>query len=142
MGKRDRGRGGWSFSIIFVIVSVVVGVGIAVGIPVKVFWDLKSNGAYRQGMDIARKDAAVIEVFGEPVNGGFFVVGTIKGFGYGPRVASLDVSISGPRAHGILYVFGREREDRQWRVTDMSIDIGGKRVLLWDEEHPEKGFHP
>jgi hypothetical protein len=142
MGELDRSHG-WSFNAIIGILGAFLGIGAAVGIPAMVFWSLKSNGAYRQGMDIARKDPAVIELLGSPVEGGFFVIGRTQGFLGGSEMANLRVSISGPRAHGTLYVFGEKPEDGAWRVERMSIDVGRQRVLRWDGSHPEdEGFQP
>ncbi len=113
-----------------------------VGILAIISGSLRSNPAYRMGVELAKTDPAVIELFGSPVREGFFVTGQIKGYLYAGHTANLQTSISGPKAHGTLFIYGTENEDGAWQILDMDIRIGRKPVLTYDTSGQGKGFQP
>jgi hypothetical protein len=125
-----------------IIATIVTCIGVVFGILALIFGILKSHPAYRMGMELVKNDPAVIELFGSPVEDGFWVAGTIRGFRYSGDIANLETSISGSRARGTVGIFGSEVEGGVWRIMSMSIHVGDKLVLVYSGSEPEKGFQP
>ncbi len=124
------------------LVVIVACIGFVFGILALIFFSIKTHPVYRMGMDLVKNDPAVIELFGSPVKDGFFVVGTIRKFRYGGNTANLETSISGPRTHGTVSIFGTEVEDDVWQVKSITIRVDSKMVLTYSGSEPEKGFQP
>ncbi len=122
------------------IVTVVILIGCVCSIPAYIFGSMKFHPVYLMGLELAKNDPAVIELFGSPVKGGFLVVGTEKGYLYSGSIANWESSISGPRAHGRFFVYGTENEEGTWQVKNMSIRVEGKLVLTYDSSG--QGFQP
>ncbi len=101
---------------------------------------LRSNPAYHMGVELAKVDPEVIELFGSPVRDGFFVTGQVRGYLYAGHTANLQTSISGPKAHGTLFIYGTENENGVWQILDMDIKIGRKSVVTYDTSGQGKGF--
>lgn len=101
---------------------------------------LKLDPIYRTGVDLVKNDPAVIELFGSPVKDSLFVIGTTKGYLDGSEVANLQVSISGPRAHGTVYIYGNKNGDGVVCISSISIEIERERVLEYSSLESEKGF--
>ncbi len=140
MGKADH-KSRSRLNAIVGIPLAVLGVVAGVAVVGSTWWSLRSNGAYRQGLEIVRGDAAVQAVFGTPITDGLFVKGRIRGYADGSKVASLTAPIAGPRRQGVLHVLGDRPGDGPWRVTSMTIEVEGKRVLHWDPLRENTGFH-
>jgi hypothetical protein len=80
-------------------------------------------------------------MFGTPIRDGFFVGGEISSSQYCCAAAQLDTSISGPKAHGTISIYGLQQEDGSWEVVDVNIRVGGKRVLTYSNSEASQGFH-
>ncbi len=125
------------------LVVVVACIGSVFLILSLIFGALKAHPVYRMGMDLVKNDPKVVELFGSPVEDGFFVAGTIKEFRSGGDIANLEGSISGPKARGAVFIFGRETDkDGVWQVESIDIDIDGKPVLSYKGSQAENGFYP
>ena len=125
-----------------ILASVVACIGVVFGILALIFGSFKSHPAYRMGMDLAKNDPMVIELFGSPVKDGFFVVGTTKEFRYGNDIANWETSISGPREHGTISIYGNEEDHDVWHIRDMTIRVDGRTVLVYRDDEPGEGFRP
>ncbi len=121
------------------IASIVACIAFVVGILALIFVPLRTNPVYRMGVELAKNDPAVIELLGSPVKDGFFVIGQTHGYFYGDDTANLQGSISGPKRHGLLFVYGQGKGDT-WKILSMSIRVDGKLVLTYDTS--EQGFQP
>lgn len=84
---------------------------------------LKGNGAYELAMQELRSSPEVAEVFGRPLEEGFFPTGSVSTSGRSGS-ADLAIGISGPRAEGTAYVKA-VREHGRWRLTDLTVRIDG-----------------
>ncbi len=124
-----------------IIISIVSCIAVSIGALAIAFGALKANPAYRLGWEITKNDPAVIELFGSPVKDGFWVMGNVRKYLYGNDSANLQTSISGPKAHGMLFIYGRGK-GATWQIQDMDIRIDGKVVLIYYSSQPEKGFQP
>ena len=125
---------------VITIVAIVVCIGFVFVFLAFLIVPLKLNPVYRTGMDVVKNDPAVTELFGSPIKDSFFVIGTTKGFLDGSEVVNLQTSISGPQAHGTVYIFGTRNEDGTCHISSISIEIGRKEVLEYSDFEPEKGF--
>jgi hypothetical protein len=121
---------------------ILICIAVFFGIFAIIFGSLKSHPTYRLGMDLVKNDPAVSELFGSPVKDGFFVIGKTQEFRYGGDVANLETSISGPKAHGKVFIFGTETEDGAWWIQSITIRVDGKIVLTYNGSEPDKGFQP
>jgi hypothetical protein len=131
-----------SLSVTVSAIGVILAcIGFVLGILALVFVPLKTHPVYRMGMDLAKNDPAVIELLGSPVKAGFLVVGTTRGYLHAGGSANLQSRISGPWAHGTIYIYGTRDEGGPWQIDDMSIGVGGEVVLRYRGSEPEKGFH-
>ena len=129
--------------IIAIVVCSVLACIVGVGGPVAlIFGSLKANPAYTMGMDLVKNDPAVIELFGSPVQDGFFVDGSILGYPEG-NTANLQTSISGPKARGMVYIYGTQADKGGlWQIDSVNIRIDDKPVLSYKGSEAEKGFQP
>ena len=124
-----------------IIAFVVICLGSIFGILALIFGSMKANPAYQMGMNMAKNDPAVIELLGSPIKDGFFVGGEIQGSEYCCPTANLETSISGPKAHGTISIYGLGQEGGTWKVEDMTIRIGGKIALTYSRAEAAEGFH-
>ncbi|WP_313929141.1 cytochrome c oxidase assembly factor Coa1 family protein [Pseudoxanthomonas sp.] len=108
------------------------------GIVALVFGALKSSDLYRQAVDRAKADPAVITALGEPIATGWFVQGNISVNG-GSGDADLAIPLDGARADGTLYVVA-EKQAGEWRYETLAVNVdGGERIVLVDEASPTPG---
>ncbi len=124
------------------VMTIVACIGFVFAFLAILIVPLKLNPVYRTGVDLVKNDPAVIERFGSPVKDSLFVIGTTKGFLDGSEVVNLQTSISGPQAHGTVYIYGDRNEDGACHISSISIEIGGEEVLEYSDSEPEKGFQP
>jgi hypothetical protein len=88
---------------------------------------MKSSEPYQQALAIASKDPRVIAALGEPVQPGYFVLGSLSTGGTGR--ASLQIPLSGPRASGKLSVEATAKAGL-WNLDMVVVAIGGQRIVL------------
>lgn len=138
---RSAVRAGAAITIGSMVFSIMLTIGICVIIAAAgagFFLLFRNHAVYTQAVELAKNDPAVIEMFGSPVNDGFFVTGeTSEGTSSGS--ASFSTSISGPKASGQMTIVG-SKEGGQWRVVFITIYVNGERVLFYDSNHSEEGF--
>ncbi len=100
---------------------------------------LKATSAYRLGSELAKNDPAMIELFGSPIEQSFWVMGKAKKYQDGSDSANLQTFISGPKAHGMLYIHGKGK-DNACQMLSMYVRISGRIVLSYNSAWSEKGF--
>jgi hypothetical protein len=116
-----------------VVIAIVVFVVFVLGILYFIFGSLKSNPAYQMGMEMIRNDPAAVEIFGSPIQDGFFVGGKTESNLYGASSASLSVAISGPKTKGSAQIFGTKPEGGEWQVKSISIRVNGQKALIYNQ---------
>jgi len=83
-----------------------------------VFSAIKSTDVYKEALDRAKADPAVIEALGSPIKGGFLLSGNANVNGP-PGQSNLAISISGPKAKGTIYV-SANKSLGQWNYSGSS----------------------
>jgi hypothetical protein len=89
---------------------------------------LKSNEAYRQGLQAALNSPAVIDALGEPITPGSVTSGSVK-YVNGDASASLEVPLTGPKGSGTLCIEADRKQD-QWKFTTLEVEINNGNVIL------------
>ena len=106
--------------------------GVAVWVTLAVilggsFWGIqtimKNNGAYTLAMQELRTSREIAEVFGQPLEDGFFPTGSVSTSG-SSGIADLTIFISGPRAKGTAYVKA-VKEYGEWQIGDLTVRTDG-----------------
>ena len=87
-------------AFLVIILSIVFSAVLVVGIMLA----LRSNAAYRTGVEKACRSRTVIELIGEPVRAAFFVQGGIRG---GGQLVRMRVPLSGPQGRGTVEIKAR-----------------------------------
>lgn len=100
----------------FIFGAILVGiVGSGAG-PILV----RSSDAYTLTMATARDSASFTAALGAPVSEGWF---SHSKFVYGePPTADLEVSVSGPKAHGTLWASGIKSGDK-WKLRRLTLQL-------------------
>jgi hypothetical protein len=94
-----------------VILLVVVVCGGMVGV---LFASIRSSWACTEGVDLARRNQAVAQELGQPIEGGWMVSGSVH-VSDGSGDADLTIPLSGPKGNGTLYVVAKKSEG-QWSL--------------------------
>lgn len=101
---------------------------------------LRTNPGMEQGMKILMNDPEVIKVFGAPVQQGIIIMGQIKTTMYGSGSGNLWTPISGPKTSGEATIHVLKQEEGPWYVSDMSIRVNKKQLLIWHADQSTAGF--
>ncbi len=132
-----------------VVIAAIVGCSIlsclgAAAVPaVLVFRSLKTHPVYTMGIDLAKNDPAVVELFGSPVEDGFFANGEIQTGPEGSGTANLETSISGPKARGTITIYGSQADKGSaWQIDSINIRVDDKLVLSYQGSEANRGFQP
>ncbi len=134
--------------VLVAVVVVIVGCSllscIAAAAPALLFFrSLKENPAYQMGIDLARNDPAVVELFGSPIEDGFFANGEIQTGPEGSGTANLETSLSGPKARGTITIYGSQADKGSaWQIESINIRVDDKLVLSYQGSEADKGFQP
>ena len=90
---------------------------------------MTKNGAYVKTMEVLRADLSVEEIYGRPVQDGWFPTGSVS-VENSRGEANLEISISGPKASGTAYSEAT-REAGIWRLTYLATRVdGGQDVVV------------
>ena len=105
-------------------------------ILVIVFGAMKSSDVYREALDRAKADPAVIEALGSPIKDGFLVSGNTNVNGASGE-SNLAIPISGPKAKGTIYV-SANKSLRQWNYSGLVVEVGQthERIDLLQKSTP------
>ncbi len=111
------------------------------GIMALIFGALRSSDPYRQAVERAKADPAVVAALGEPIATGWFVQGNISVNG-GSGDADLSIPLDGARADGTLYVVA-EKHAGEWRYKMLAVKVeGGERIVLETSPAPAPADAP
>ncbi|MBL4847493.1 MAG: hypothetical protein JKY65_18400 [Planctomycetes bacterium] len=104
--------------IALVILSVLGCFGITAG----AMSAIKSSSAYTQGMAMANADARVTDALGTPVEGSWFVGGSLEDSG-ATGSAILVTPLKGPKGEGVLTI-SATKANGKWKIDEAVVVIG------------------
>lgn len=89
---------------------------------------MTDSQAYKDALEAAQENEALIELLGEPIesdgyNGGSF------GYANGMKSAELNIPIKGPKGEASIFVVG-EGTDDQWTYQTMEVHLDGSRDII------------
>lgn len=114
---------------------LVLGALAAVALVVGVFGIIKSSDVYEDAVARARSHPAATAALGEPIETGWYVMGSVETSGPGGE-ASLSVPLEGPRGEGTLYVEATKRAGA-WTYQTLELAVeGGDRIDLLAGDSP------
>ena len=90
-------------------------------ILVIVFSTLKSTDVYKEALDRAKADPAVIEALGSPIRDGFLMSGNTNVNGASGE-SNLAIPISGPKGKGTIYV-SANKSLGQWNYSGLVVEV-------------------
>jgi hypothetical protein len=113
---------------------IIVAFCLAAGVVAIVMGGLKQSDAYKGGLAAVRENRAAVEALGEPIEGGFFLSGSVNVTGPSGE-AVLAVPLSGPRAKGTLYLEATKRAGRwEYSLLELAVDGEAERIELLPKE--------
>lgn len=135
----------WKWAFPFVCSLGFVGfVAFIVIIVSVVFYAIKSSEAYTEAIEIAQSNVYVLEELGEPIETGWYVMGSINMSG-SCGAADLSIPIYGPFNKGTVYVIA-EKSAGRWSFELLEVEIAGRRdrinLLPHRESIEEDVLHP
>lgn len=139
--------GWWSRNIRWAVPVLVLGTGLFLLAGIGVFaWGvmaaMKSSGAYRQAVAIARADPALVQALGSPIEEAWYFTGSIQTHN-GDGQAELLIPLSGPRGSARLRAEGRGRDgDWVFDVLRARLDADGRVIELQSAQAPPGGEAP
>lgn len=102
---------------------------------------VKRSDVYEEAVSRARTEPRVTAALGEPVEPGWFVMGSVEVSGPGGE-ASLSIPLEGPRGEGTLYVEATKRAGAWvYETLQLAVEGSGERIDLLGEE-PDEGAWP
>ena len=112
---------------------VILGIAGVIATGWAVIRGVKSSGAYQEALAMARGSPTVQEALGEPIEEGWWVMGSIEVTGPS-GTASISFPISGPRGDATIYAEARKRAG-EWTVHLLEAELQeGERIDLLDED--------
>ncbi|MCR6687711.1 cytochrome c oxidase assembly factor Coa1 family protein [Pseudoxanthomonas sp.] len=119
----------WAAPVLVLAVLLFLAAGIA-SFAFGVMATMKSSGAYRHAMEIARADPVLADALGRPVSAAWYFSGSIHNEN-GRSRATLGIPLEGPRGSAHLQVEGTGR-DCSWtfQVLEARIDADGRVIDL------------
>jgi hypothetical protein len=101
-----------------------------------VFGMFKSSDVYAEALGSAKANEEVKAALGEPVEAGYWVVGSLKQNGLSGR-ANLKIPLAGPKGSGTLYVKATKADDR-WQYSTLEVvpEATGARIDLLPKPRP------
>ncbi len=93
------------------------------GLVALVFGGIKSSDAYKQALEKARTDPAVVASMGSPIQDSWYLTGSINVSGP-TGDADLAIPIHGPKGKGTLYAVAKKSAG-QWHFTTLQVEIEG-----------------
>jgi len=97
----------------------VVGIGAVAAIVLFVFGAIKSSAVYTGALDRAAHDPRVIAALGEPIEAGWYVMGTVR-VKNSEGTASFDFPIHGPKGEASMHVEATRHLDR-WSYSELTV---------------------
>lgn len=110
------------------IASAIVIAGFVAGIFFLVFGALKSSPVYTRALAAAQSDARVTQALGEPIQPGWYVMGSLEEQGLSGD-ATLTIPISGPRKGGTLFASAR-KQNGAWQFYTLAVQVDGDDKVI------------
>ncbi len=107
---------------------ILLAVGFFVLLFVLVFSAMKSSDAYKEALQRAQTNPAVIEALGTPIKDGLFVSGTTK-VENGVGEADLSIPVNGPKGSGTIYALAT-KSGGNWIYTKLEVEIKGSGARI------------
>lgn len=121
-------------SLLVAILAITAGCFLYIGTT---FFDLvKSTEPYRYTVKRVKKEPAVIEQLGEPIEDGLFVMGGVASPHEGFSVADIVIPLSGPKGKGKAFVYA-VKQGNGWEYQLISFMGEDKKVLKIIDNQPE-----
>jgi Cytochrome oxidase complex assembly protein 1 len=112
----------WTWFVPLGCLSMLVLFAVFVGsIALIVFSAMKSTDVYKDALERAKANSAVIEALGSPIKEGFLVSGNTNVNGASGE-ANLSIPISGPIGKGTIYVAANKSLGR-WNYSGLIVEI-------------------
>jgi hypothetical protein len=112
------------------LTGIALFIAILAGIVLLVFGLIAKSDVYTYALAQARSSPAVAEALGEPIEPGWYLMGTINVSGASGN-ADIAIPISGPSGAGTLYASARKRAGAwNYDVLEVALDAGGERINL------------
>jgi len=102
--------------------AIIVGGFIAL-IIYFVLGSFKSSPVYTQAIKAAQSDARVTQALGEPIQPGWYVLGSIEEQGISGD-ATMTIPISGPRKSATLFASAR-KQNGIWQFYTLAVQVDG-----------------
>ncbi len=93
-----------SFVFLFVLIFSVV------------MYFIRNSDGVEAAVKLAKENAALVEMLGEPIEIGWLVNGSIQGAGVGAKV-EVNIPLTGPKGAGTLMAQGYRETEQKWRFT-------------------------
>ncbi len=87
-----------------------------------------SSPVYIQALKAARADSRVVQALGEPIQPGWFILGSLQEQGLSGD-ANLAIPISGPRKGGTLYAAAR-KGNGVWQFYTLAVQVDGEDQVI------------
>jgi hypothetical protein len=112
------------------VTGVALFIAFLAGIVLLVFGLIAKSDVYTYALAQARSSPSVVEALGEPIEPGWYVMGTINVSGASGN-ADIAIPVSGPNGSGTLYASARKRAGVwNYDVLEVALDAGGERIDL------------
>lgn len=99
---KNKNLAAWGGAVCVILFVVIIGLGAAMLIS----GAMRSSEFYQHSLDIALSDRTVLRTLGEPVEPGWWVVGSISTGGL-TQEGELRIPLKGSKSDGILFAAGR-----------------------------------
>ncbi len=120
---------------IAVLIPIILTVGIIIAVFGAIFFGTKSVEEYKCALAEVRKNDKAVEILGEPMEEGLFMVPNIEI--NGPRrYVNFSTSMTGPKNSGTLYVSSERNAFRSNFM--MALEAEGEKTVLYTGSYPCK----
>lgn len=116
--------------------AVLAGLAIVVGVVALVMWSIRQSDVLRIAMDQARKNPAVVEQLGTPINPGWLISGSMH-IEEDSGTANFTVPIRGPRDKAKLYLDARKRMG-EWTFNSLTVRTEAGREIQLVQPKPDQ----
>ncbi len=145
-GKRSWWRRNWKWVIPLGCFGVLAGFLAFVALIVALaFGVLREAAPCQEALEKTRASRSAVQALGEPIEMGWFVIGTVDARGPG-GVAKVSIPVHGPKGRGRLYVEATRRTGG-WEFQTLTLEVEGRPApidVLEDQgvptSMPARGF--
>jgi len=103
--------------------------GFVAGILGLVFGSMKSSTPYKEAMEAAKANPAVVRSLGPPLQPGFLLSGSINVQAGGTGAAQLQIPLKGSQHSGTIFVVAKKRDD-VWHYETLVVQVDGLKERI------------